>query len=43
MQVWQNKGKQDRKEVWEQIMEELVYEAEESKLYIAGSEASQGF
>lgn len=42
-QVWENKGKQGRRDVWEQIMGELVYAAEESRLYIVGKEACQGF
>ena len=30
VQVWENKGKQGRREIWEQIMEGLIHEAEES-------------
>lgn len=43
VQVWENKGKQGRREIWEQIMEGLIHEAEESKVYMAGNEAHQGF
>lgn len=38
-QIWENKERQDRREVWERTMKKLVYEVEESKLYIAGIEA----
>lgn len=39
----ENKGKQGRRDVWEQIMGELIYAAEESRLYTVGKEAGQGF
>lgn len=43
MQVWGDKGKEDRREVWAQVMEERAHGAEESKPYIVGNEAAQSF
>ena len=43
MQVWEDKGKQDRREVWTQVMEECAHGAEESKSYIVSNEAAQSF
>lgn len=43
VQVWENKEKQGRRAIWEQIMEGLFHEAKESKLHKVGNNANQGF